>query len=201
LSTIECAVAIVKPVQLTQIFLVALSLESYELTQSDPSVLENWFVSGEPILRQSATYSFSRHWNTSHSLKSFQYRLVMVEPVSQGYASAGNTKFLISMQVDQDNSGIYSHDYNSSHSSELGIEIDKEGIEIDESFLAGSVLRSTSCHSRATSPHEIIPELSFLSKSWNGLVMSHMEDYTVHVRTFDLGRVGLLNGDWVRNSR
>lgn len=207
-SGINCSIALVQPLRLSQVFLVALSWDSYELAQSNPSLLEDWFCSDEHILRQSTTYSFI------HELQTLRYRLIMVEPVLQGYASAGHTKFLVSMQDDN------SHDSSSSQASECGIDSDKEGIEIDESFLAGSVLRSISSHSPAVSPRAItredpmrgeafghdssltaLAELSFCCKPWHEPVVSHTEDHTVYVRTSDLGRVGLLNGDWVGDSR
>lgn len=203
-SSLKCSIAIVKPVQLSQLFLVALSWESYHLAQSTPSTLEDLFCSDKHILRQNTTYSFLRE------SKEFKYRLIMTEPVLQGYASSGNTRFFVSMQ----DSG--SHDSGSSSASESSAESDKEGIEIDESFLAGSVLRSISNHSPAASPRAVthedpirsatynhdsltsLTELSFRCIPCNEPIMISTDDHTVYIRTYDLGRVGLLNGEWVR---
>jgi peroxin-6 len=196
--------------------LVALTTASYELTCVNSSLFEDWFCTGEPILRQYTTYTFAK--DTTQATDPFQFHILMVEPVLQGYASVGNTKFFVSMQGDQNNSWIHSSDRRST--SEPGIDSDKEGIEIDESFLAGSVLHTMSNPSPAASPRAsvsedvsgVLPncsgdsplasltELLFSCESWYGPTLPSAEDHTVHIRTFDLGRTGLLDGDWVRSS-
>jgi peroxin-6 len=216
LSKIRCSVAIVQPVQLTQIFLLAITEASYQLARTNPSLLEEWFCTGEPILRQNATYTFSEN-AVQTSSDPFRFRLLMAEPVLQGYASVGITEFCISTFGDRDHSWVQL--YPSRSSSEFGADSDKDSIEISENFLAGSVLHTMPNDSRPASSltfigddaadSGVLPKLSdgpppvsstdlyFSCGVWNGPNLTHAVDHTVYIRTFDLARIGLLNGDWV----
>jgi hypothetical protein len=96
--------------------------------------------------------------------------------------------------------------------SEVTALSDSELIEIDENFLANSVLRSSLASpspepapldSRNSDVRRNLPDLPSGSVSMNlrplSKPMSSRDGYTLYLRTADLRNLGLLNGDWVRN--
>ena len=127
-----------------------------------------------------------------------RYRLDMLEPVLQGYVESGTTKIILTL----------------SHSDSIGDDliVDAEGeldaIEIDESFLGSSIsnlsldLHTRSIQNSSLGPHKNeIVERSSSGFSYNNLLAPFklVEDhYTLFFHTSDLGKIGILNGDWVR---
>jgi hypothetical protein len=111
-----------------------------------------------------------------------QYRLDMLEPVMQGYARKGETKFILTLDI-------------APQYDEAGCDSDVEGFEIDEDFLAPVMLSSSSqaIMSPTNENKPVAFECQALAESKSDLY----EDCTLYLRTTDLGRVGGLNGDWV----
>src|SRR5262249_3244518 len=103
-----------------------------------------------------------------------EYRIDMLEPVLQGYAKAGTTRFCVLSPTE----------------SPQVVEDKDDLIEIDEDFLANSVLQPT----LRPSSIDASSEVSFQVRE---LIEPVSEDDSLcYVRTSDLGRIGLLDGDW-----
>lgn len=193
---------------------------------SDPTLLEDWLLDGEKILREGATYSLDSRAGSSSSspspVGSLSYKLVMTTPVQQGVAQRGHTKLFVSAQPTQD-AEIPSEDsipdmvVDDEEDSEP-TDSEKGEFEIGEDFLAGSVLRSLALSSPSPSINGHVPNgdlgysngvepsssLYLSSVEWicRGYAlqqpMSSIEDEsTVYVRTSELSRIGVLDGDWV----
>lgn len=189
---------------LRTVILTALSAEAYQIAGEGDSCIENWLC-GDIILRQGSIYTF-----TSNSLpvnghvasartRLYQYRLDMLEPVLQGYAKRGETSFVVMLH----DGGAYSSGTSEPHVAEDS-EDDEDALEIDESFLAGSI--STFRYPSSTIPLPPRPspatingksEFFFRPVDLSEPIAPLHEDYTLHLRTADLSRIGILNGDWV----
>lgn len=114
--------------------------------------------------------------------KILQYRLNMVSPVAQGYAEKGLTRFIVAF------SGALPAEHNTTTSSDSDNESDSEGIEIDEGFLAVG----------SSNPHSSTLDPLFQARPLPEVHGEHPGDHVLYLNVFDFGRVGLLNGDWVR---
>jgi peroxin-6 len=212
-NSLPVAVVAVQPVLLSEVVVTALSTDSYRAARSRGSLLERWLSNDSPILRQGAIHSFSADLLPTNghnpTWKQFHYRLDMVEPVLQGYARSGETKFVVILsEAERD---LSTQDF---IESEQDSGSDQDGLEIDESFLASSVLLASStassvCHDsplRAPAGHsngidvvDLRPDFFFRSIPLHGAVSPVEDDYTMYLRTSDLGKAGALNGDWVRS--
>jgi peroxin-6 len=207
----------VQPVLVTGIIVTALSREAYVAASSYNSSIETWLSDESLILRQGAVHTFgsdllpTNGHGASGSRRFYRYRLDMLEPVLQGYALKGSTRFYITFA---DSSNEYS---SPEDDSEAGDESgsDPDGIEIDECFLASSILHSTQ-NMTPLSPRETVTnrlrdtnvepgepttshaEFRFRTEPLPVPRSASQDDCTLYLRTSDLGRIGILNGDWVR---
>jgi peroxin-6 len=217
LSENTLLVAVVQPVLLTEVIVTALSSEAYRVANAQDAVIEDWLSRNSPILRQGDLLIFNSDLMdingqaTVKSRQAYRYRLDMVEPVLQGYARKGDTRFVF---IAED--ALCEDIYPSDRPSGDELESDMEGIEIDESFLASSILSSPSIAptsfqevraytmnnsadvSSSSNMCGIFSEAAFLAEPLPGPVDSIEDDYTVYLRTADLSRVGVLSGHWVR---
>lgn len=200
----------VQPIVLTQVVLTALSDEAYQAAQGPNSILENWISVHHPIFRQREICTITSRSlplngsGSSESGRSYQFRLNMLEPVQQGCPQIGYTRFILLLSD-------VGNDLDAYHERESEIEddsdSDRDGIEIDEDFLANSVLSSiheppssavqTSASLVDGKPHE---SQNSLRPEPLPKPCSVQDDYTLYLRTTDLGKIGLLNGDWVSPS-
>lgn len=188
---------------------MALSRDAYQAALGREPLLDRELSDGRPILRQGAVYTFSSSQlalnghGVAGSPKHFSYRLDMLEPVRQGYTQRGTTQFTVVLDTASD-------DGEDSHlaDAENGVESDREGLEIDESFLGNSILTPvfppSARHSVHGVVHESYKEISaspqdvvFRALPLRKLASPGDDDCTLYLRTVDLGRVGLLKGDWV----
>jgi peroxin-6 len=203
-----------QPVRITEVIVTALSCDAYDVASSNGSPLETWLSDDSLILRQGEVHTFSSDMlptnghGSSGLRRCYRFRLDMVGPVLQGYAQKGLTRFYVAL------AGTSKEP---SSGDEKGLESgsDPEVIEIDESFLASSVLHPSQ-NPPHSSPHETVPNgLPRTNDKPEGLLQSHtdsrlraeplpypaskaQDNRTLYIRTSDLGRVGVLNGDWVR---
>ncbi|KAI1788454.1 AAA-domain-containing protein [Ganoderma leucocontextum] len=209
------SVSVVRPVVLSEVIFSALSNDAYVAASSDPTMLEDWLLDGDMILRKGMTYSLDNPTGFSSSFVSpagpLSYKLVMATPVQQGVAQRGHTRLFVSAQPTQDG-----------EDSEP-TESEQGDFEIGEDFLAGSVLRSLSLSSPSPSINGHVPNgdlgtptrgepssgLHLSSVEWTCRayalqqpVSSVEDESTVYVRTSELSRIGVLDGDWavVRSS-
>ncbi|KAG5643908.1 hypothetical protein DXG03_009479 [Asterophora parasitica] len=193
------SVMITEPILLTEVIVTALSAHAYQVAHSRDSVLEDWFCK-LTILRHGDIHTFGSdqlqlNGQGASSAVSYSYRLDMVEPVLQGYAQKGTTKFIVILSQE---------DVSPPPSVEDVAESDFEGIEIDEAFLASSALSpvfgqpdhsSTNTHIGSIR-HAEAPEPVFQITPLAESIDSTDDNYTLYVRTVDLGTIGVLNGDW-----
>ncbi|KAJ7435381.1 AAA-domain-containing protein [Mycena galericulata] len=172
---------LLQPIPLTEIVVTALSPEAYE---AGPDALDSWLCEEQRVLRQGDLCIFTSNLLVNgsgvHSGVPFQYRLDMLEPVMQGYAVKGETKFILTLDI-------------ASHDDIAELDSDTEGFEIDEQFLAPASLNPPS---PATDTTENKP-IAFECRAMAEFEYQPHEDYTLHLRTTDIGRVGGFNGDWV----
>ncbi|KAG5635426.1 hypothetical protein H0H81_011316 [Sphagnurus paluster] len=188
-----------EPVLLMEVIISALSTLAYQVATSHPRVLEGWFCKKHNVLRNGEIHTFNSDLlpMNSHTFSSspisLAYRLDMVEPVLQGFARTGTTNFVVilSEEVDCINPPL-----------EDVTDRDCEGIEIDEAFLANAALPSVLGQLNLTSqptPGQYLlepPDASFQLTPLVEPVDVANDHCTLYVRTADLSRIGILNGDW-----
>lgn len=179
LDTHYLRVQLTQPVLLSNIFLSALSIEAYDTVRSEPGALERAFSKDRVILRQGDTLSLN---------DSLQYRIDMLEPTLQGFAQIGHTRFHITLI-----SPSQVHLGASSSASES----DPDSIELDEIFLANSLLLPQ--QGEGSSTYDV--EAKFASQPLSHPVDQFLDGHSMYLRTSELGRIGTLSGDWVRGLR
>ena len=130
----------------------------------------------------------------------------MTEPVPQGYAQKSRTLFTLLPSADSSQSinGI-----NGNHvllSSSLPEDVqtedddDDESLEIGENFLASSLIPQPSSYPQQIDSSTIrVSRLAheFTANPLSTPISLDLDEYTMYVRTVDLPKVGVLDGDWV----
>jgi peroxin-6 len=206
------SVTVTRPVLLTEVIVTALSPEAYQLANSRESPFEPWFSEERPIIRYGSLFTLSSDQlqlnghHLSEPPKTFVYHFDMVEPVLQGFARKGETRFIVTLS-DRLNEAPMVPDI----SVQDAAETDYEGIEIDEGFLASSAFSSASIftanrgssydenmHANGSNGTNVTgPETVFRIKPLAEAVDVSEDHCAVYLRTADLGRTGFLTGDWV----
>jgi len=188
--------SVVQLVPLLEVFVQALSSTAYSRAKADVSSFESWLCRGQRVLRQDSVYV----WDTSDGLDpgALTYKLIMTEPVLQGYAQKSQTLFTLlppseGSQVVNGNQVL-----SSSVPDDVQIDEEEEGLEIGENFLASSLISHPSSYPQHSPPirishlaHEFTASPLPKPKSADG------DEHTMYVRTVDLPKVGVLDGDWV----
>ena len=191
----------------------------------DAGIFEEWLLSSGLVFREGATYTWAREVDgSSASLSpSLQYKLAMAAPVRQGVLERGVTKVYVSAPAageeatseeniptipDGDLDGQLEPDASGSEAGEF---------EIGEDFLAGSVLRTLSLTSPPGTPpngaltngitngaphtntglHLAQPERTYKAHPLQRRISAFEDECAVYVRTSELSRIGVLDGDWV----
>jgi peroxin-6 len=195
---------ITNPLPLTEVVLTAFSEDAFRSASTQDAIFENWLFADNLILRQGDVHTFSTELPCQNGLntvgvRTFRYRVDMMEPVQQGYAQKHTTRFVVTLAEDSDRTIATPRELGSTPDD--GSENESEGIEIDEGFLAGSVLPSTSEPLRREIRNHAKDPSTYLEVGFHPLPLLQptfsQDDCTVYLRTADLGRVGVLNGDWV----
>lgn len=178
----------------------ALTPEAYECSEEDPYLFDDWY-SDQLILRQRDLFIISRQ--TSSGQQNFVFRIEMLEPMQQCYAEKGITKLIlvapdanISLPLDV--------------SPHLDDASDADPIEIDEEFLANSVLSNQleGFASQAPESHNQHSNAEGLKAAGLGGMQHSLvclptvhdaveDDINIYLRTADLAKVGVRSGDWV----
>ena len=207
-----------EPSILTEVIVVALSLDAYQMACGRDSLLESWFSEEKPILRHRSVHTLrsDRLRLNGHDAtgppKSYTYRLDMVEPVLQGFVQKGTTRFIVTLVECHGDTAPAADAL-----AEARAESDDEGIEIDEGFLANSALSSAPIIPSVENGH-LSPEgypsvidssgfsdpatgIAFRIKPLVDPLDGSLDHCTLYLRTVDLGRTGFLNGDWVSELR
>ena len=180
---------------LTSVVVTALSCEAYSQTCADNSALVEWLSFETRILRQGDILSVPKKRHPKLVDTAMRYRLDMLEPTLQGYVESGITKFIV----------VLSQTVSTINDSIVVAEGEQDAIEIDETFLGSSIsnfdLHKCSIQDSPLDPYKNqAVERSYLGFSYKSLLptLRSVEDqYTLFFRTSDLGKIGILNGDWV----
>ena len=167
--------------------------------------LESLLHDGEPILREGDVLELQ---STSSNSSVLKYRLELLEPVRQGISRPGTTRLLL---ISSNGTEFFNPTANREavegvETPDLNLE---DTIEIDEGFLANSLFGSDYAAS-LLKDQDMSSEMQvkngpsfrqdFSPRSLNQpLSLSH-DLFTLYVRTADLGRIGILSGDWVRQT-
>ncbi|KAG6891140.1 hypothetical protein C0992_010128 [Termitomyces sp. T32_za158] len=183
-------------VLLTEIVVMALSKHAYQIVCEQESILEEWFCRQYTILRQGDVHTMNQlpcNGNVdvdSSSSITYSYRLGLIEPVLQGYARKGATRFIVVLS--EDDSGYTSAGTDT-------VEGDNEAIEIDEDFLAKSTVSPAfDSNSAAKESTNIANDtgILFSTMSLSRPVDISADQCTLYARTVDLSKIGIQNGDW-----
>ena len=156
---------------------------------------ENWLCQGRQILRQDSKYTLNAQDDPAGLLT---YKLIMTEPVLQGYAQKLQTLFTL-LPPAEESPTTNGHQVSPSPSLPDDALVD-EDLEIGESFLASSLLPQSSPYPQEGDPPTIPMSQfahEFTAKPLSLPAFSELDDYTMYVRTVDLSKVGMLDGDWV----
>ncbi|KAI0831786.1 AAA-domain-containing protein [Trametes gibbosa] len=217
------SVTLTKPVVFSEVILSSLSNEAYTYASSNPGALENWLFSNGRILRENATYTLAREQDvvsvsSSAALSpSLGYKIAMSGPVQQGLAQRGVTKVYVSAPPALDElvsedaiPTIPDGDDHGSESEPSGSEVGE--YEIGDDFLAGSVLRSVNAPgspgptTNGTTANGAVngdassrlgqSEHTYRAYALQRQVSKLEDECTVYVRTSELGRIGILDGEW-----
>jgi peroxin-6 len=191
--------SVIQLIPLQEVFVQALSRSAYNRAKADLPSFENWLCQGRKILRQDSKYILNAQDDPAGLLT---YKLIMTEPVLQGYAQKLQTLFTLLPPAEEPRA-INGHQTLPSPSlpDDAQVEFDvDEDLEIGESFLASSLLLQPSPYpQQGDSPTIRMSQFAheFTAKPLSLPTFSELDDYTMYVRTVDLPKVGVLNGDWV----
>ena len=199
------------PTPLFELVLVALSASAYHVAETSPADIQRELAVDRRILRQHDIVNIA---SPSHLLsgsspqpqkQDLQYRVVMLQPVAQGYVMEGKTKVVVipdqlfEAPVEPNHFNFNEH----VSSSEDG------NSEINENFLIHSVLGQLGTETSLT--RSIMAEdfgdpspvnTKFLAQP---LTMAFVDstrqdactDQDGFIRTAELARAGIFSGDWV----
>jgi len=192
--------SVVQLIPLQEIFVQALSSTAYSKAKADISSFEDWLCRGQNILRQDSVYTLDTQ--DSADPGRLKYKVIMTEPVLQGYAEKSQTSFTL-LPPTEDPHAIHGNENGVLLSPSFPEDIqttDDEGLEIGESFLASSLIPQPSAFSQENdSPTIRVSSLAhaFIANPLSTRTSLDVDEYTMYVRTVDLPKVGLLDGDWV----
>ncbi|KAL1730041.1 P-loop containing nucleoside triphosphate hydrolase protein [Schizophyllum commune] len=187
-----------EPITLTEAVISPLSEHAHVATSSE-AFLDTTIFSENTILRQGSVLTFPHealgmNGNASDSSPApLRYRVEMVEPVLQGRALKGQTRLVV-LQPDE-------ADLHESTENGANFEDEDDGFEIDEAFLGSTISASQSSVSAgvngvASNSNGFMHHNSVFTAIPLDTPASEDDDTALYVRTADLGRVGVLNGDW-----
>ncbi|KAF5376523.1 hypothetical protein D9757_008308 [Collybiopsis confluens] len=185
------------PIILTHVYATALSPAAYDAALDNDDLLERLLCTNKRILRQGSIYTTNPLLHGFAESPRFEFRLDMLEPVLQGYADPASTTLILMAPDDSENTDVVDSLTQSS---------DEESFEIDEDFLANSVVYP-SYH--PVSPVSALPDGKRVDESTtdrlfkfrpltNVLSTLH-DDHTLYLRIADLGRLGVLSVKAVAN--
>jgi peroxin-6 len=184
--------------QLTNVVINALSEEAYHAMRTRDALLERWLVSDPPILRQGDIHVLTAEEVDAPAQR---YYIEMIEPVQQGCVDFGKTQLILTCADHALPNAEVAH--GTEPTLDLSTESDSDGIEIDERFFASSVLSSQPDRHRGLDlTHDIddsstVQGVGFLATPLSSSI-SDDDDCTLYLRTSELSKIGVLNGDWVR---
>jgi peroxin-6 len=187
--------SVVQAIPLQEVFVQALSGSAYSSAKSNVAAFEDWLCHNQKILQQDSVLSMD-----SPDGSPLTYKFIMTEPVLQGYAQKSQTLFTL-LPPTEDPPAINGHrNQSSSVPGDALIEFDDEDLEIGESFLAGSLAPQPTLYPQQNgSPTVSMPLFAheLTARPSSTPIYSELDDHTMYVRTIDLSKIGVLDGDWV----
>ena len=211
----------VRPVPLSEVILVAHTEEAYQLSLDQRPAFEDYFFDEQRILRQGSVYhltaqDFGLQDDHAGSGSAHEYRLVMASPVLQGCARRGHTRFYVisapppeAIANGSADAEPILDDLQEIPSDEEDVDKSEDGFEIDEAFLAGSVLHPVPAHTDPAEPTAATDALNTNGHRINASGYTRVaeslasprslveDDCTVYIPTAELSQVGVLSGDCV----
>lgn len=180
--------------------MTALSDAAYENASSEQSVVDALLFDNQPILREGDVLTYTGGASRDLNHTSLEYKLELLEPVMQGYAMRDATRIILLSSQDSARSATSDPD-----SSDTMDDI-QDTIEIDEDFLGSSVMNLNLDSPREHDTYASDSSQDTGEPSWSGYMPTNLSapvhtlqnDCTFYVRTADLGKLGILSGDWVR---
>jgi peroxin-6 len=139
--------SVVQIIPLQEVFVQALSSTAYRRAMADVLSFEDWLCSDQRILRQGSAYTLDAQDGLEPG--SLTYKLIMTEPVLQGYAQKSQTLFTL-LPPAEDSPAINGRQVSVSSPPLEDVQIDdgEEDLEIGESFLASSLIPQSSSYSQ-----------------------------------------------------
>ncbi|KDR81364.1 hypothetical protein GALMADRAFT_239217 [Galerina marginata CBS 339.88] len=196
----ELFVRLANPTALTAVIVTALSNEAYLRACDEPSNLEVLLFDEQRILRQGDVVSVNDPHSADGNSCAMKYRFEMLEPVLQGYAQRGTTKlFLLSSQGSPELSAPSVGEEFAKNDTDDAFSL-QDTIEIDEDFLGSSVLGPPLLPDQGAlankSQKDEPSSNTYLCKSLPSVCDAQSDPCTLYLRTADLGKIGILSGDW-----
>ncbi|KAI9510375.1 AAA-domain-containing protein [Russula earlei] len=185
-------------IPLQEVLVQALSNTAYSRAKSDVVTFEDWLCHSQRILRQDSVYTLDPQDGLEPG--SLTYKIIMTEPVLQGYAQKSQTLFTL-MPPTNDSPAINGHEMLPSSSIPEDVQIDdiEEDLEIGENFLASSLTHQPPSYPQQNdSPTIRMSHLAheFIANPLSTSISSDQDEHIMYVRTVDLPKVGVLDGDW-----
>lgn len=197
-------------------FVQALSKHAYTAATTNTAAFMEYLRRDRRILRQGVDISVpSSELHNPDALEGqteLRYRLTMLEPVLQGCIDQDTTSIVILPATNyiSDANGQFINDAQVVTNGVEESDDASDDLEIDEGFLAsslGSVIPNDVTHNGVdrqplernygTNPSSL-PGHEFKSNALSpGVGAPTGEEYTVYIRTADLPRIGIQDGDWV----
>ena len=196
---------------MVELVLVALSASAYHVAETSPADLQQELATRRRILRQNdivniATPSYLPNGSSSQLQRhNLQYRVVMLQPVAQGYVMEGKTNIV----VIPDQPLEAPVDPNALTFNELTSPSEDGNSEINENFLIHSVLGELGTEAnfaRSTTAedfrdhHLVKANFSAQPLTMAFVTTLHHDTYADQdgfIRTAELARIGIFSGDWV----
>lgn len=186
--------------------LSARTSEGYEFASNNPTFFRAWLFTKKAILRNGFTYRLVLPHHDSDIRDIFhEYTVIFSEPVAQGYTLSAVTEISVSLHH---NKKCGQHNLGKVEA----VHEDEECIEIDQNFLANSVLPSIGCVPHFYPFMQIYTTTLFsdsIPASHNYMLtlvndahnVCPQNGYTILLKPSDLSKVGLISGDWVSRCR
>ena len=148
LLDIACRVSLTSLLPLTKVVLSALTRKGYEFASSNPTPFREWLFSTTPILRNGFVYRFlSPRLDLDAGDVFHEYSVIFSEPAAQGYALPSITGVSVSLC------------HNTRPNRKLEGDYEDEHIEIDQNFMANSILPKIGYASHSTSIHHFSSQI------------------------------------------
>ncbi|EGN96022.1 hypothetical protein SERLA73DRAFT_76019 [Serpula lacrymans var. lacrymans S7.3] len=189
-----------QPVLVAEVVVTALTIEAYKLAHNQGHVLDDWFCQDDLIIREGQTFTFTsnldRECGTGHDqAKFYPYRVDMVEPCQQGFARKHHTRYIVTFTNIPGEGSAQGRAIEIQHGDDEGC--DKEMVEIGESFLSNTVNAATTTSLFISSEDIPLADMTYCMKPLRQPIFLADDEHSIYLRTLDLGKLGILSGDWV----